>query len=618
MWGWDEGQEFSLNPDFFKYPSLTFYVHLIAQGVLYLGMNASGHIASPLDWRAMHLTDPSPLYLTARFVNVLFALATIWVVYKTARFIRDARAGSLSATLIALNSFHIARSQMVEVDITLTFFVSLALYGAARLSLNRSKSTYVLTGVAAGLAASSKYTGALLVVPIMLAHFAAWNRSRTGSSPWADLRNLAFGLGLAVLTFAVTSPYVFLDWREFVTDLLAEREHMMFGHFGLDEGPAWIFYAGLLSSDVINPLVFIAALVGIWDKVLRQRNPPALVLAGFVVLYLGVISTWAMKTDRYLLPVLPPMLVFAGVGLAATLQRCKDFLAPRLHYVAVLAILVTIVLLEGFRYANYVEGYQQDTRTDVAKWIIQHAAPGSYIVTEPYGPNLVGPPVLVSLDRDLQKQVIERIGPKSVFAVQILPMFQIRPERSGAFYNVDLYRNADYFVVSSGVASRYRREPQRFAQQIAFYDRLDRELEKVCVFVPARKDGLRLAIYGRRSTHGAFASRLGVAPPPEIAMNVGDAATRFYFDLGANYEFFGRTPEAYSSYRLALERGTDSEPLFYNCALGTARCLLLLGRRDDAIALLRSVATRSSDERTRSTLVQMAEQIGKSDKRRTP
>jgi hypothetical protein len=42
MWGWEHGGEPTLDPAFFNYPSLSFYVHFIVQGVLFLVLKLNG------------------------------------------------------------------------------------------------------------------------------------------------------------------------------------------------------------------------------------------------------------------------------------------------------------------------------------------------------------------------------------------------------------------------------------------------------------------------------------------------------------------------------------------------------------------------------------------------
>jgi 4-amino-4-deoxy-L-arabinose transferase-like glycosyltransferase len=608
MWGWDRKLDVSLNPKFFNYPSLTFYIHFIAQGILFGAMKLFGAIKTVTDWRVMYVIDPTPMFLAARAVSVLFAIGTAWIVYKTARIVAGVGAALLALALLAVNPFHVARSQMVEVDVPLTFFVALALYGAVRICHNGRRRDYVWAGIAAGLAASTKYTGALVLVPIALAHFFPRASRRPARTRRARFLDLVLVGALALGTFVATSPYVFLDYAEFRKDFGVEQEHMAVGHFGMEQGSTWMFYANTLAGIVVSVPVLIASLFGIGLAVYR-KNRAAMVLASFVVLYLVTISTWSMKADRYLLPALPPMFVLAGLALVDVMQRVHAWL-PRVRYGVVVAILCVVVLAaDAAGYARHVESYQGDTRTDVADWLLANAESGSYIVKELYGPELVAPSYVMTLDNEMRKAIIERIRGQRKFAVQNIPMFQVHPERANRFYNLDLYPNADYFVLSSGVGSRYRREPERFAAQMAFYDALERQCEKVGEFIPKRPGGLRLTVY-RRPSAVPFAARAPVAPPPDLPLaGTNPVDARFYFEIATNYESFGRLPEAARSYELGYERGTDDGNLFQNCVLGEARCIAATKGAAEAAVFVRSVAGRVTDAEMRAALIDIAKQI---------
>jgi hypothetical protein len=363
----------------------------------------------------------------------------------------------------------------------------------------------------------------------------------------------------------------------------------------------------------------ITALIGVGYLVAFRGSRPAIVLATFVIVYLIVVSTWNMKAERYLLPTIPPILVLAGSGCLVLLRRLQGLLTPKRCRAAALLILLTMFLPDLTRYFRQVQVYQTDTRTDVAEWLESRVAPGSYIVTEPYGPNIMGPPLLMTLDPGLRNRVVTEIGKERVFAVQSIPMFQTHPNRSAPFYSLELYENADYIIVSSGVASRYRSNPDQFATQISFYNALEQRFERVRDFTPARPGGLRLTAYRPLSKTLPFASRAAVAPPPtleERPLNAGDAEARFYFELGTNYEYYQHLHEASASYRIALNRGMDNALLFYNCVLGETRCLLAQGRTDDAITFLRAVAAKVSDKPTRTTFTRLADQLSGSRDRR--
>src|SRR5262249_21514309 len=114
MWGWGPAGAFHLNPHFFNYPTLTFYLQMIAQALLYAVLRLGGRIPSNLDFRALYVTDPSAFLIAGRLVTVLFAAGTVAVLYATGKRLGGTAGGLLAAGLLAVNPVHLAQSVVVE------------------------------------------------------------------------------------------------------------------------------------------------------------------------------------------------------------------------------------------------------------------------------------------------------------------------------------------------------------------------------------------------------------------------------------------------------------------------------------------------------------------------
>ena len=137
---------------------------------------------------------------------------------------------------------------MIEVDIPLTFFVVLALYGVMKVIEQGRWRDYVLTGIAIGFATSAKYTGLFLAMPFVAAQALTFKSQRIApSNRW---KRSAAAVLLALAAFIATSPYVLIDWRQSWAGLSVEREHMELGHFGVTQS-AWGFY-GSVSEFLCN------------------------------------------------------------------------------------------------------------------------------------------------------------------------------------------------------------------------------------------------------------------------------------------------------------------------------------------------------------------------------
>ena len=594
MWGWDRDGGIDLNPHFFNYPSLVIYLHFLLQGLIYAGLKISGTIASRLDFNIMYLVDCTPIYLWGRFLSLLAGAGTVGVVYRIGRHATGRIGSTLAAFLLAINTYHVDQSQQITTDIPLTLFAILCLLFCVRILNQPTRRNYLMAGLALGLAASTKYTGALLVFPLMTAHLLARNQTRhTGSvKPRWQLLVLAGTLGAAV--FVLTSPYVLLDFPSFWANFTTERVHMKLGHFGLDNTPAWLFYIRRLGGSLLGWPVLMAALAGIILSVRRLSRPWTTVLVVYLLVFLLPMGTWAMKADRYLLPVLPVIMLMAASGVELILRHLRySERSPSLRMILIVAVTAALAIIPVREYPELWNRSRKDTRSLAKEWIEENLPQGSFIIKEHYGPDLLYPSDLLHLAPEITERLFSGKYPKKMFAVLILPMFQTRPERSEAYYDLDLYPDADYLITSSSVRSRYERDPASFQHQIGFYRELAARWEFLQEFVPNGGMGPRLVLYRNPSNSSCFGTRKEVVGPRPVAPSpvklVRDEG-HYFFTLGINYMTYGHPEYALECYRMGLGFKPQRPDIHINLILGTTQALLELGRRNQALEFLQDLS----------------------------
>ena len=156
-------------------------------------------------------------------------------------------------------------------------------------------------------------------------------------------------------------------------------------------------------------------------------------------------------------------------------------------------------------YPAHLGRYEPDSRTLAREWIEANIPSGAFIVTESYGPELMGPQILLSLDKGIRAALLERTAERPQYAVQPIPMMQVYPERTDVFYDLRLYQDADLIVTSSAITSRYLKEPARFQGHIAFYRDLEKEFVEIIEFEGG--SGPRITIYKTRERKAPFAGR---------------------------------------------------------------------------------------------------------------
>src|SRR5207248_2466789 len=158
---------------------------------------------------------------------------------------------------------HVAysREAVTDVPLTLGVAVALALMVSGRLEL---------AGVASGLAMGFKYPGVFLAVPLVVA---AWGR-------W---RRLAVALGVMIVAFFASSPFVLVHGRQAWHEAFRVQRLARKGWLGFEnDHVAPIAFVDRLWHG-LGPVLIIAA-VGLVVALVR-RSRADLVLATFVLVY---------------------------------------------------------------------------------------------------------------------------------------------------------------------------------------------------------------------------------------------------------------------------------------------------------------------------------------------
>ncbi|MCB9514270.1 MAG: glycosyltransferase family 39 protein [Candidatus Latescibacteria bacterium] len=595
MWRWGQST-LHLDPEFFNYPSLTLYLHLALQGAVFGVQRLAGMVDSATDFAAHYVVDPSAVMLAGRALQALFGAATVALAWPLGRRHGGALTAAGGAALLALSTTHIARSQMIEVDVPLTCFTLLTLLALLRAAERPSLRAWLAAGAAMGLAASTKYTGALLALPLGAAAIVARREHGAALRAWWPVAALA----AAALVFAATSPYVLIDFGTFREHFGYEQQHLSLGQFGLAGTSSLAYYGRVLAGSFLGWPAALLALAGLTHGIARRR-PAALILAAFLLPYLLVVNTWTLHAERYLLPALPLLLLFAAAGAKALLDlpRLRAFAAPARAGLAA-ALLLAAAAPSLLAYPGYLRSIGSDTRATSTRWIEANVPRGSLVVSELYGPELSGPQQTLSLPRAIGARA-EALETRPDFGALLIPMYQVYPERTAPLYDLDLYAMADLLVTSDAVRGRYARDPAQFAAQCAFYARLDRDWERVADFAPTG-GGPEIVVYRNPRWQTPFAERDAIPEPPALQLGpagpTGSEAT-FYYEWGTVCEVYGQLVPAVDCYGLGLRYPVPRDSLYRALVLRRAACLIDLGRGQDALLWLEGLA-RAEQEPARA------------------
>lgn len=312
-----------LNPHYYVYPSLYYDMQaLLAFAV--------GHVAGLFESDVLrHPLAHLPLfYLAGRTLTAALGTLTVLVVYLTGRTVSP-RLGLIAALFLAVTAQHVQQSHYITVDAPTALFTALAaLFALRALGREGAMRDVLLGGVAAGLAAGTKYNaGVALALPFMAALLSA--------RPWRwRLRACAVAAAACAATFVLTTPFALLDrggagrpWP-FLNSLQVVARHYATGHPGAEGNDNALWYVQYLWSNGMMAPLTLLALAGVAVVVARYRRA-GLVLLAFVLPYYALLSSTYVRFDRNLLPLLPFLALFAAATADALIPPLAVLLRNR-------------------------------------------------------------------------------------------------------------------------------------------------------------------------------------------------------------------------------------------------------------------------------------------------
>jgi hypothetical protein len=352
------------NPHAFNYPAL--FMLAITAGLLV--MTKSGLVMAG---------SPTAPYRIARYLSAAAGIASVLMLFHIGRRLFGYMTGLAAAALLSLAFLHVRDSHFGVTDVPMTFMVLVTFFFIVRLSESGSTRDLIATGVAAGLATSTKYNAALIALPALAAIFTG---ATAASGPPAErLRHAGFLLSLMVAAFLFTSPYTLLDFQQFFADFTFESRHLSEGH-GVDLGRGWTHHITSTLRYGIGLPMLVAGLAGMALLLSQDRRRGALV-ALFPVSYYLLLGSGRTVFARYMLPVVPFLCLTAAYFVA----QAADWLAARLRRPRLAPLLLTAGVV-GLLWpsARSVMAFDQlmtleDSRLIARRWIERHFPGGTTI-----------------------------------------------------------------------------------------------------------------------------------------------------------------------------------------------------------------------------------------------
>ena len=275
------------------------YVHYFEKPPLHYWLNA-------LSFKFFGLNE-----FAARFTSALVGLLTVLLVYHAARSLFGRRVGILSAFILGTSTGFVVQSRVNLTDMTLTFFLSAALFSflLAGDETKKQKCNYYLFYLFSACAVLTKGLIGLLFPGAIVFFYLLLTRR------WYLLKKIRLASGIA-LFLAVTLPwFVLVSLRNpefarffFIHEHVERYLSTVHGRFQ----PLWYFGPILLLTMFPWSMYIIRAVRQAFAERHREQGGFLLYLVIWATVIFFFFSVSQSKLIPYILPVFPPLAILLG------------------------------------------------------------------------------------------------------------------------------------------------------------------------------------------------------------------------------------------------------------------------------------------------------------------
>ena len=296
--------------------------------------------AHPFLFQAI-LSVPYQLFGTSdvvgRLASVSFGLATIVMVFVTARLLYGARVALIAAGIVALMPYHVIITRQVLLDGPMAFFATLSLYFVAKYVLTRHLAWLLAASCGLGLTTLAKETYIILVGSVFM-FFALSPEIRL------RFRDMVAAVGVFVLTLlphpiTVVAAGKSETGKSYLSWQLFRRPNHGFGFYVATLGP------------YIGWLVVVCGVLGLVATWGRTRTWRERLLVSWILVPTVFLTVWPVKGFHYLLAAALPLAMLAALGidralesLASWLERREGTSPARVAFVSIVPDLVLVVV----------------------------------------------------------------------------------------------------------------------------------------------------------------------------------------------------------------------------------------------------------------------------------
>ncbi|MBU0478818.1 glycosyltransferase family 39 protein [bacterium] len=301
------------------------------------------------------------IFLVGRIINAIYATGTIALTYLISRrFCAHRTFSILGCILLGFTPLFILNSHYMYLDIPMLFWIYFAIYNGLNIVKQGKLRSYIFSGIGIGLAAGSKMTAVFSVIILIMAHllYIYENKSQKFLSKY-----FLFGILSCAGAFLFSNPFFLFGLHG------TAQEVKTLGIIS----PDFEFYVSALRYGLGSALC-ILCMIGIGSFLANKKEKQSLLLLGWTVLYFVFISMFTQKFYRYILPVVPCIIIMSVCGINLLWGKFKSL---RIPLFIVTAFVCFITFCYGGAYLKLIT--KKNVRTEAGEWIAENINQSSTI-----------------------------------------------------------------------------------------------------------------------------------------------------------------------------------------------------------------------------------------------
>lgn len=352
-----------------------------------------------------------------------------------------------AALLFAFFPLYVSHSHYVTPDVPITLFTLLVILFSVRYVNKKENKNIYLATIFAAINTAEKYPGLLSFGIVVVAIFlrAIKQKSARIKMDYGEFFIVLLqNTGVYLISLYLVAPILFIEYGKVIDALISESRTTHLGADNLSWGGNILFYIEqfILAS---NPLILLFIFAGIFCYIKVRNKLGILLLYGFA--YWVLLSKLGLHWVRWALPMYTAPILLTSVGMAYSWVNLKN--KKIIKYLLIIFFSITIFQQMITSLSNSARMGFIDTRVIALDYCNRNGIAAENSIYEGYTPLL--------------------------------------PQYAKIIVNEDLDDENDkvkHIVLSSYMYRRYFDEPNRYANEINFYQEIERNQELMEQFAP--------------------------------------------------------------------------------------------------------------------------------------